>query len=278
MRAAAEKYNESLRTARITLTDPFDPEVIESQGSGSYMSLLNHTEDGIMGYLRIPVIKVNLPIYHGTSADVLEKGVGHLEQSSLPIGGPGTHSVITGHTGMAGKRILTDLTEMKEGDIFYIHMLGEILAYEVSGVQIVEPEETSSLTIVDGEDKVTIVTCYPYGINSHRLLVTGTRTEYTEALEKEKSQARDTESVWQNEYVKGILICLAIYIPLIILGIFLIRKYRRRDGEAEKNEKPRRKKRKKKPQPRKKKRRRTRLEKREEQQRKTRRRRRRRVE
>lgn len=233
MFARAQEYNEALLKANIILTDPFDPALLEQQGSAPYMSLLNYQNDGIIGYLNIPVIDANLPIYHGTAADTLEKGVGHLEQTSLPIGGESTHSVLTGHTGLAGKKLLTDLTEVETGDIFYIHVLDEVLAYKVVSKAIVEPEETSALGIRRGEDQATLVTCYPYGINSHRLLVTGVRIPYPEAVEQQAAQERETDSVWEKEYKKGVLICLAVYIPVICLGIWLIRRRRIRQKEEE---------------------------------------------
>lgn len=230
----ARKYNDSLRNANIILTDPFDPSILEKQGSPSYLSLLNYTEGGIMGYVDVPLLDVELPIYHGTTTEVLEKGVGHLEQTSLPVGGMGTHCVITGHTGLAGKRMLTDLPELKEGDVFYLHVFQEILAYRVVNVAIVKPSETELLGIDPTADKVTLVTCYPYGVNSHRLLVTGERMEYGEALKQEQTMKRDSGQIWESEYRKGILLCLAVYVPLTILGIWLIR--RKRNTEQKKKQ------------------------------------------
>lgn len=226
MLAEAKEYNQSLLNANIVLTDPFDPALLEKQGSVPYMSVLNYAEGGIMGYLEIPILSVNYPIYHGTTTEVLEKGIGHLEQTSLPIGGESTHSVLTGHSGLAGKRMLTDLQEMEVGDVFYIHMMKDILAYEVVERSIVKPEDTERLAIQREEDLVTLVTCYPYGINSHRLLVTGKRTEYVGAAEQEKAQQREVKSVWQEHYKKGVLICIAVYLPLIIVSIILIRRWR----------------------------------------------------
>ena len=227
---AAQKYNDSLLKANIVLTDPFDPTILEKQGSAPYLSLLNYADGGIMGYLDIPVIEVNLPIYHGTNSATLEKGIGHLEQTSLPIGGESTHSVLTGHTGLAGKRMLTDLTEMEEGDIFYIHMMNDILAYEVTDIAIASPRDTDLLRISKGEDMVTIVTCYPYGVNSHRLLVTGVRTEYEDAVAQEETKDRATKSVWKEEYEKAIVLCIAIYVHIVIVGVLLIRRRRNRNN------------------------------------------------
>ncbi|MCL2343880.1 MAG: class C sortase, partial [Firmicutes bacterium] len=172
----AEDYNSALTGEGIH--DPFVP------GSGSvmgadYLSLLNI--DGTMGYLVIPEINVNLPIYHGASEETLRKGVGHLEGTSLPVGGEGTHAVLTGHTGLTNARLFTDLTELKRGDTFYVHVLGMVLAYQVDQIKVVEPADTSDLLPVEGKDYVTLVTCTPYRVNSHRLLVRGIRIPYTPA-------------------------------------------------------------------------------------------------
>lgn len=144
--------------------------------TGEYEQILN-ISDGIMGYLKIPRIHVSLPIYHGTGEEILRKGVGHLPESAFPIGGKGNHTVLTGHTGLPSARLLTDLRDLEEGDCFYISILGDSLCYRVEKIQVVLPEKADSLIPVPGEDLCTLVTCTPYGINSHRLLVTGKRTE-----------------------------------------------------------------------------------------------------
>ncbi len=131
-----------------------------------------------LGYITIPKIDVNLPIYEGTSDDVLVKGVGHLEGSSYPLGGAGTHSVLTGHRGLAEAVLFTDLDKLGEGDRFYLHIMDEVLAYQVDQVKVVEPENTEDLEIIPGGDYCTLITCTPYAINTHRLLVRGERTEY----------------------------------------------------------------------------------------------------
>lgn len=143
-----------------------------------YESLLNIDDNGVMASIRIPAIGVNLPIYHGTSEAVLQVAVGHYEGSSLPIGGDSTHAILTGHRGLPSARLFTDLDRLEEGDVFYIKVLGEILEYQVDQIQTVLPSELDSLSITPGEDYVTLVTCTPYGINSHRLLVRGMRIEY----------------------------------------------------------------------------------------------------
>ncbi|MCC8045993.1 MAG: class C sortase [Clostridiales bacterium] len=155
-----------------------------------YQSLLNLSGDGIMGYLSIPKIDVYLPIYHGTGTEELQKGIGHLYGTSLPAGGEGSHTVLAGHRGLPSAALLTDLDLLEEGDYFYLYILDDILAYQVTGVEVVEPDETDSLATQAGEDLATIVTCTPYGINTHRLLVHGTRVEYVADMEQEQQQAQ----------------------------------------------------------------------------------------
>ena len=142
-----------------------------------YETLLNVGGDGIMGYVEIPKIDVELPIYHGTNEEILQTAVGHIEGSSLPVGGEGTHSVISGHRGLPSARLFTDLDQLEPGDTFMLHVLNETLTYEVDEINTVLPDDISHLGLEDGEDLCTLVTCTPYGVNSHRLLVRGHRVE-----------------------------------------------------------------------------------------------------
>ncbi len=177
MLAAAEEYNSGL--SGTIIKDAFSSEGEESVDQNKeYYSLLNL--NGLMAYVEIPSIDVHLPIYHGTGQDALKKGVGHLEGSALPIGGLGTHSVISAHRGLPGAKLFTDLDQIETGDLFYIYVLGETLAYEVDRIEVVAPEDVEPLTAVPGKDHVTLMTCTPYGINSHRMLVRGIRTQYTD--------------------------------------------------------------------------------------------------
>lgn len=227
----AREYNRSLLESEAFLTDPFDPALVLDPTLEPYASLLNLEGDGIMGYVNIPKISVNLPIYHGTTPQVLEKGVGHLQNTSLPVGGESTHAVLTGHTGLAGKRLFTDLSQLQAGDVFYLHILGQTLAYQVTEILIVEPDETEHLVVEQGEDLVTLLTCHPYGLNTHRLLVRGSRIPYEEAVELEQQeQVQPVVSVWEQEYRKSIVLCLAIYAPLtlIIILVILLRKRKKR--------------------------------------------------
>lgn len=232
-RQAAQEYNRSLLESEAFLTDPFDPELVLDPTVEPYASLLNLEGNGIMGYVEIPKISVNLPIYHGTTAQVLEQGIGHLQNTSLPVGGESTHSVLTGHTGLAGKRLFTDLSQLEEGNLFYLHVLGETLAYQVEAIYIVEPDQTEHLVVETGRDLVTLVTCHPYGINTHRLLVQGTRIPYEVALAQQVQEDVPQEtSVWEKEYYKAILICLAIYIPLTVTVVLLVSR-RRKQADKE---------------------------------------------
>lgn len=169
----ASAYNKELTEAVELLDDPFMQS--EELSNDDYNIILNATADGVMAYLEIPSINVMLPIYHGVDNGELSKGIGHLPETSLPVGGESTHSVLAGHSGMSNARLLTDLPKLQEGDVFYIHVYGRTLTYTVDQIKTVLPTDTSDLTITPGEDYVTLVTCTPYGVNTHRLLVRGTR-------------------------------------------------------------------------------------------------------
>lgn len=175
---AVRKYNEQLQSAIVQ-----DENGEGQQAGDSYVDMTGVGES--IGYITIPKIDLELPIYEGSSAEVLQKGIGHMEQSSYPIGGEGTHSVLTGHRGLPDAELFTHLDEMEEGDCFYLHVLDEILAYRVDQIKVVEPNETGDLDIIAGEDYCTLVTCTPYSINTHRLLVRGVRTEYNGELESD---------------------------------------------------------------------------------------------
>ncbi len=166
----AEEYNEKLAKS-LNAYDMSDEEIAE------YKTMLDVTGTGMMGYVEIPSINVSLPIYHGTGEAVLQVAAGHLEWSSLPIGGANTHAVLSGHRGLPSSKLFTDLDKLKDGDLFMIRILNETLTYEVDQILIVEPEDISDLIIASGEDYCTLFTCTPYGINTHRLLVRGHRVE-----------------------------------------------------------------------------------------------------
>ncbi len=179
VKSSAEEYNEKLAEGEISVIDTDEDSLSEDYDDGSGYTSLDIGAQGVIGTIKIPKIGVELPIYQGTAAATLEKGVGHLRTSSLPVGGANTHCVLTGHTGLPSSMLFTDLDKLEVGDMFYIKVLDDILAYQVCEVQVVDPTDTSALAIQQGRDLVTLLTCYPYGINSHRLLVTGERVAYT---------------------------------------------------------------------------------------------------
>ena len=184
-----------------------------------YAGLLNLAGDGIMGYVEIPKIGVSLPIYHGTNNSTLERGVGHLLGSSLPVGGASTHSVLTAHSGMASQKMFSDLDRMKIGDVFYLDVLGERLAYQVDQIKTVLPYDTTYLQTEIGSDFCTLVTCTPFGVNTHRLLVRGTRIPYEEAeviVEEKLETEEPVKSTWEQQYLQGIIIGIS---AVVILGL-----------------------------------------------------------
>lgn len=194
------KYNQELYSGRIQLQDPFK-EMFEERETGKYNELLNINKNGIMGTIVIPAINIKLPIYHGTSEKILEKGIGHLEGSSLPLGGENTHTVLTGHTGLSNAKLFTDLSEMKEGEFFFLNILGEQLVYQINQIRIVLPTDLEELYIKKGKDYCTLVTCTPYGVNTHRLLVRGERVENEGILENKRNfEKKRIESRWMKEY------------------------------------------------------------------------------
>lgn len=188
--------------------------------SNNYANQLNLGGTGIMGYVVIPKIDVDLPIYHGTGSDSLDRGTGHLLGSSLPVGGEGTHTIITGHSGMASQKMFTDLEQLQEGDIFYLRVLDETLAYEVKAVHTVLPHDTTYLGIVPGQDLCTLVTCTPTGINTHRLLVQGSRIPYEPVQEVEDTVLSPEQKVvshWEDQYWLGIHLGLAAMVSIVLL-------------------------------------------------------------
>ncbi len=223
-KAAARAYNDSLSPLR------YHREAVQT-ASENYENQLNLNGSGIMGYVEIPKLEINLPIYHGTGETALDKGVGHLLGSSLPVGGTGCHSILTGHSGVAGNRLFSDIDQLSEGDVFFLRVLDETLAYEVEAVNIVLPYETELLAPIRGRDLCTLVTCYPYGVNTHRLLVRGKRIPYEEAVVLEReAEEEPVRSTWKEQYVRGLGIggASAAGAILIVLLICFIRKKRRR--------------------------------------------------
>lgn len=182
----------------------------------NYLSLLDYS-DGMMGTLEIPKISVSYPIYHGVSEEILAKGIGHLEDFSLPVGGENTHAVLTGHRGLPSSKLLTRLDEMKEGDLFFIRTGSQTLAYQVSDIRVISPEDVDSLVIEDGKDQVSLITCTPYGLNTHRLVVTGDRVPYSE--KQQKSVTRSFPSV--QEFLR---ICVPCFLISVLLLYMILRR------------------------------------------------------
>jgi sortase A len=214
----AQAYN-TAHTANV-ITDAFTE---EGQVDETYEKLLDVTGDGMMGYLDIPKINVHLAIYHGTANDVLQNGVGHLEGTSLPIGGTGTHAVLAGHRGLPSARLFTDLDQIETGDIFSLRILDEELIYEVDQIKVVEPYETEDLAIDPQQDYVTLVTCTPYGVNTQRLLIRGHRLENTGKTEE--SSVSLLKQLINVRSVIGVCLIVILIIVFIQMGRKGIKKH-----------------------------------------------------
>lgn len=215
-RKKAEEYNEALLPC--VLPDSFA--LAESSGVDPvYMNTLNIAGDEMMGSVEIPKINIKIPIYHTTEEEVLNKGAGHLEGSSLPVGGANTHAVISAHRGLPSASLFTDLDQLKEGDHFLIHVLNETLCYEVDKISVVKPEDTSALAVEDGQDLVTLLTCTPYGVNTERLLVRGHRVPYVEEEVKEEKTVLSGSSLHTN-YLLWVFVGLSVT-ALFIFVLYL---------------------------------------------------------
>ena len=219
----ASNYNKNLNASSIL--DAFSDPNIEN--SSEYLDILNVNQNGTMGYISIPKIDVKIPIYHGTSTKVLQKGVGHLEGSSFPVGGNGTHAVLSAHRGLPSSKLFTDLDQMKKGDMFYIYILDQVFTYQVDQVLVIDPSNTEPLRIQEGKDYVTLVTCTPYAVNTHRLLVRGTRVMPEEAVEKiEVSRKMDS-----SELI--LYVGLGLGIIIFSITIFIVRQIMKRAMHSE---------------------------------------------
>lgn len=206
--ADATKYNEILYQTEEIYAGNVDTGILSDK---YYNSILNLTDNGVMGSIEIPKIDVNLPIYHGTSDEVLDVGVGHVKQSSLPVGGENTRTVLTGHRGLPNAKLFTRLDELEKGDLFYIYTLGQKMAYQVCEIEVIKPEDVEKLKIQEDKDLATLLTCHPYGINSHRLIVTGERIEY----EEEVYEAIESGQMSTREFSFQIL-------PFVFLGLGIV--------------------------------------------------------
>ena len=204
-----------------------------------YWKVLNVAGDGVMGYLSIPKINIKLAIYHGTAEDVLQTGIGHMNGTSLPIGGESTHSVLAAHRGLPAARLFTDIDQLKQGDMFYIHVLDETMAYQVDQIlDMVDKDDhetlEEALQIQEGKDQVTLFTCTPYGVNSHRLLVRGTRVPYEGEEEVENTPVDSMLRAIQNYYMLYLILGLAVTLLVILNMKFLFdRKNKKRSGKTD---------------------------------------------
>lgn len=216
-REAAEQYNAMLSgAATITEGGASAPPLAYAQ---------QLTVGGVMAYVDIPKINVYLPVQHGTDADTLERAVGHVVGTSLPVGGSSTHAVLSAHSGMASSKLFSDIDQLTEGDTFYIRVLGDTLAYKVDSINTVLPTDTRLLQIEDGKDYVTLVTCTPFGVNTHRLLVRGHRIPYTPEQETTAAEEKPTASSWTQHYLTGLGIGLGA-VAVVGGGYFLVRRCR----------------------------------------------------
>ncbi len=217
-RQAAQQYNTMLSDAA-TIT--------EGGASAPPLAYAQQlTVGGVMAYVDIPPIGVYLPVQHGTDADTLEKSVGHVVGTSLPVGGSSTHAVLSAHSGIASSKLFSDIDQLAVGDTFYIHVLGEVLAYEVDAIHTVLPTDTSLLQIEDGKDYVTLVTCTPFGVNTHRLLVRGHRIPYTPEQATAATAEKPAASSWTQHYLTGLGIGLGA-VAMVGGGYFIVKRRKR---------------------------------------------------
>lgn len=215
MLKAARKYNKSL----LKKSDHWK---LSKKDKKKYESLLDVSGTGIMGYIEVPKIDCSLPIYHGTDEGALQIAIGHLEGSSLPVGGKSSHCVLSGHRGLPSARLFTDLDQMEEGDTFILNILGHKLAYEVDQIKVVLPEEMSDLEIQEGKDLCTLVTCTPYGINTHRLLVRGHRVKYVETKVQEQKEVSKSKTD-----IRPVIAGAAAGAVVLFIIIFAVRRRRK---------------------------------------------------
>ena len=227
---AARKYNRQLASGVVSLEDPFLTATTPEK-DGTQSSILDITGTGVIATLEVPALNLELPVYYGTDSETLEHGIGVLEISSLPVGGEGTHTVLCGHSGLSSASLFSDLEQLELGDRFFIQVLGETLAYEVDQISTVLPEDLSQLAIDPQADYCTLLTCTPYGVNTHRLLVRGVRTELpTETDEAADTAEESAPSVWLKEYLTSLAVSILVVIVFFLMGQLIAavwRRYRR---------------------------------------------------
>lgn len=218
----AQDYNAALLPS--ILPDSF-AKAAQGEGEAGYMACLNLTDNGMMGYVQIPKINIKLPIFHTTDEEVLKEAAGHLEGSSLPVGGENTHAVISAHRGLPSAALFTDLDKLEEGDYFLLYILDDVLCYQVDQIHVVKPDQTEDLAVEPGQDLVTLLTCTPYGVNSHRMLVRGHRTPYN-GIEDEETPTSLIGTSLRTSYLLWVLVGLAVT-GVFILFLYLHEKKRK---------------------------------------------------
>lgn len=223
MIAQAQNYNANLSNV-VSVSDSFTPNAFNVDDS--YEKILSVTDDGLIGSVSIPKINCNLPIYHGTSEDILDKGAVHMANTSFPIGGESTHSVVSAHTAYPGKEFFNRLTELEVGDYFYLKVLGDTLAYKVCRIDVVVPSDSRLLRVESGQDFVTLVTCTPYSVNTHRLLVRGERDLAEEQRIKSSDNEKEVVNPKPSSY--AVLISVTVVVMAIVLGIILLIVFKKR--------------------------------------------------
>ncbi len=221
----AREYNSALRA------NEFPKNSEDLEGNAEYQKIINPAGNGMMGYVKIDAINVKLPIYHTTKETVLQSGIGHIPTTSLPVGGKGTHAVLTGHRGLPSSKLFTDLDKLREGDVFYIYVLNDILAYKIDQIKTVLPAQTQDLQIIKGEDHVTLVTCTPYGVNTHRLLIRGTRIPYEEAVKESGDSSGNIRTRFSTEQLV-LMIGAPLLTVLFIVVLLSTRKNKKRRDDA----------------------------------------------
>ena len=225
-----EQYSQAMADARAYNQYKGNPEKLEELGL-TYENVLNVAGNGIMGYIEIPKISVSLVIYHTLEEDGLQKGIGHMQGTDLPVGGESTHCVLAGHTGLPSAKLLTNIDRLEVGDTFFLHVLDEVLEYRVDDVSVVLPSEASRIKVISGQDMVTLVTCTPYGINSHRLLVRGIRADSVSNLESHQLAVPNELTMVEMKYLITFSLIGLLFMFVSFRKIYSLRRGRKKKGE-----------------------------------------------
>lgn len=225
----AEYYSQAMADAQTYNQNKDNPKKLEELGL-TYENVLNVAQNGIMGYLEIPKISVSLVIYHNIEEDVLQRGIGHVKGTALPVGGESTHCVLAGHTGLPSAKLLTNIDHMEVGDSFFIHVLDQVLEYRVDDVSVVLPSEVSRINVISGKDYVTLVTCTPYGINSHRLLVRGVRVDGADNLVSNQLAVPSEVQMIEMKYLVTFSLIGLFFMVVAMRKIYVARRCEKKKG------------------------------------------------